>query len=144
MLHGGTNKGFVDALYLDLLGRTADASGEAVWTQSLASNGNRTAVALAIAGSPEASDKLLNSDYPAAGNAGDLTLSPPGSPAGGLYALAGLTGGGWENLYFQGSAESPPQANDSFFQELQSQAAWDDVIENMLTSPGYYDASQKP
>jgi len=135
-LHGGTNQGFVEALYQDLLGRTADAGGEAAWTQLLAGTGDRTAVALAIAGSPEADHKLLN--------AADATLSLPGGPAGGPYAAADLTGGGWENLYFQGSAESSPQANDVFFEELQSHVAWDDVIENMLNTSGYYDASRKP
>jgi len=141
-LHGGTNQGYVDALYEDLLGRAADPGGEAYWMQQVANTGDRDGVARAIESSAEADHKLLNADYPAAGNAADLTLSPPGAPEGGPYALAELDGGGWENLYFQGNFNS--QANDVFFQELQAGDAWDNAIQDMLNTRGYYDASQKP
>ena len=140
VLHGNTNQGYVQGLYQDLLGRAADTGGEAYWAQQVARNGgDRSAVARSFVSTPEAEHKLLNADYPSAGNASDLTLSPAGSAQGGQYALADLTGGGWENLYFQGRGS----ANDEFFSKLQGQTPWDDVIEEILVSPAGYDASQK-
>ncbi|HUY32894.1 MAG TPA: ice-binding family protein [Pirellulales bacterium] len=130
-LRGNTNLGYVEGLYQDLLGRAPDAGGEAYWMgQVTRSGGDRSAVARSFVGAPEAEHKLLNANYPAAGNASDLTLSPAGSPQGGQYAMADLTGGGWENLYFQGRGT----ANDEFFGKLQGQTPWDDVIEDILRS----------
>jgi hypothetical protein len=57
--------------------------------------------------------------------------------------LSQLTGGGWENLYFQGNLGSTPgNVNDVFFQKLQAHTPWDDVIEDMLESNHYYDATK--
>jgi len=50
---GGNNLAWVDAMYRDLLGRPADASGELFWTESLAGGESRTQVALGFTTSPE-------------------------------------------------------------------------------------------
>jgi large repetitive protein len=89
----------------------------------------------------EAEHKLLNANWPQAGNPGAA-----GTPAGGNYGLANITGGGWENLYFQGNFPGDGQnnnaANDAFFAKLQGNTPWDDVIEDMLETQRYNDASR--
>ena len=50
---GGTNLAWVDAMYSDLLGRPADASGESFWTENLAGGESRAQVALGFTTSPE-------------------------------------------------------------------------------------------
>jgi hypothetical protein len=51
---GGTNTGFVQALYVLVLNRTVDTTGTQAWGQALAQNTPRSAVAAAILGSIEA------------------------------------------------------------------------------------------
>jgi V8-like Glu-specific endopeptidase len=51
---GSTLKGYVDALYADLLDRSSDSAGESYWLSMLSDTANRTAVAQGIAGSSEA------------------------------------------------------------------------------------------
>jgi hypothetical protein len=53
--------------------------------------------------------------------------------------LAQITGGGWENLYFQGDLGG---AHDVFFDKLQARTPWDDVIEDMVETNRYFDASK--
>lgn len=60
---GGTNKDWVDAMYNDLLGRAADAKGEANWTQALANGESRVAVAFGFAASAEREAQRINADY---------------------------------------------------------------------------------
>jgi hypothetical protein len=60
---GGTNDGFLDALYQDVLGRAVDASGRAAWDQVLASGLSRTQVAAGIFSSPEYANDLVNNYY---------------------------------------------------------------------------------
>src|SRR5262249_25394990 len=50
---GGTNEGFLDALYRDALGRAPDPNGRAVFLQALAGGASRTDIAAAVFGSPE-------------------------------------------------------------------------------------------
>src|SRR5207244_226589 len=50
---GNTNAGWVDALYRDLLGRDADAQGEAYWEARLAAGSQRGDVALGFTASME-------------------------------------------------------------------------------------------
>jgi hypothetical protein len=61
--HGGTNTSFVAALYLDVLGRPADASGAALWTGQLAQGTSRTQVALELLTSTEAYQVQVTADY---------------------------------------------------------------------------------
>jgi hypothetical protein len=60
---GGTNDGFLDALYQDGLGRAVDAGGRAAWDQALASGVSRTQVATLLFGSVEYYLDLVKSDY---------------------------------------------------------------------------------
>jgi uncharacterized repeat protein (TIGR01451 family) len=60
---GGTDQGWLDALYHDVLGRSADAAGEANWLQALASGASRFNVALAVATSLEHESILIAADY---------------------------------------------------------------------------------
>jgi hypothetical protein len=173
---GGTSQGFVSAMYQDLLGRTADQGGSAYWASVVDNvnnnnnnnngngnnnngnngNGNNNhntggsnvgelhsldGVIRAFLNTSEAEHKLLNANWPQAGNPGAA-----GTPAGGNYGLANITGGGWENLYFQGNFPGDGQnnnaANDAFFAKLQGNTPWDDVIEDMLETQRYNDASR--
>jgi hypothetical protein len=60
---GGTNKGWVDGMYQDLLARGADPSGEAVWVQALASGATRDQIAYNFAASPEREAIRIRADY---------------------------------------------------------------------------------
>jgi uncharacterized repeat protein (TIGR01451 family) len=60
---GSTNAGFLDALYQDGLGRTADAYGLAAWTQTLANGASRAQVADGIFNSAEYDANLVSSCY---------------------------------------------------------------------------------
>ena len=120
VINGGTNLGFADALYRDILGRAPDSGGEAYWANRAATAGaSRDQVVRDMLNSTEARH--------------DLLINPTGS------ALSQLTGSGWENLYFQGNLGG---AHDVFFDKLQGNTPWDDVIEDMLETDRYYDASK--
>lgn len=60
---GGTDLAWVDAMYADLLGRTADAQGETYWTHQLASGANRTDVSYGFAASLERERHRVEDDY---------------------------------------------------------------------------------
>jgi hypothetical protein len=60
---GGTNKGWVDAMYQDLLGRQPDPSGEAFWTGQLAAGADRSSVAYGFAASKEREGQHVQADY---------------------------------------------------------------------------------
>jgi hypothetical protein len=60
---GGTNDGFLAALYTDVLHRPIDAVGAAAWGQALASGTSRQAVATAILNSPEGLQNQVNDLY---------------------------------------------------------------------------------
>jgi hypothetical protein len=60
---GGTDVSWVDAVYLQLLGRPADSSGEAYWTGQLADGQTRLQAAERIAGGTENNMQLINADY---------------------------------------------------------------------------------
>jgi hypothetical protein len=60
---GGTNAGFISALYQDALGRGVDASGQATLTQLLANGVTRTQVAALIFSSREYAQDLVLSWY---------------------------------------------------------------------------------
>jgi hypothetical protein len=78
---GGTNTGFLDALYQDALGRAPDPTGRAIFLQDLAQGISRTAVAAAILASTEYRQDLVTSFY------GQLLDRTPDS--GGLNNWAG-------------------------------------------------------
>jgi autotransporter-associated beta strand protein len=62
-LHGGSNTGFVQALYLDALGRPADPAGLAAAVNALAQGGSRATLALALLQSSEGEQLVVNGLY---------------------------------------------------------------------------------
>lgn len=60
---GGTSGGFVDALYEDLLGRTADAGGRQFWTSAMSRGTSRQQVAEAILRSSESAGRVVAGAY---------------------------------------------------------------------------------
>jgi hypothetical protein len=60
---GGTNDGFLSALYQDALGRSPDAAGKAGWNQLLSQGGTRAQVAVGFFASLEYDIDLVNSWY---------------------------------------------------------------------------------
>src|SRR5262249_31730957 len=64
-LHGGSDAGFLDALYGDALGRSVDATGQSRWGQALAGGMTREAVAAAVFASLEYRQALVRGDYQA-------------------------------------------------------------------------------
>jgi hypothetical protein len=60
---GGTDRGWVDALYQDLLGRQPDAQGELFWMQELARGTSRYSVAYGFAASQERQRQHIAADY---------------------------------------------------------------------------------
>ncbi|HET6884534.1 MAG TPA: DUF4214 domain-containing protein [Pirellulales bacterium] len=143
---GGTPQGWVNALYEDLLGRAADASGSTSWQQDLAHRGgDRSGLVRDLLTSPEAVHDLLDAYYPSVGGTSAAPLPTPGSQAGANSSkLAEITGGGWENLYLQGPYGNSPQANDVFYRDLVGGAAWDDVQYQILTSQQYFANPNRP
>jgi hypothetical protein len=92
---GSSNKAWVDALYLDLLGRPADLSGESHWLQQLAAGFSLHDVALDIVNSQEHERLVVQADY---------------------QQYLGRTGGGsevayWVNTMQQGATETQVLAN---------------------------------
>jgi hypothetical protein len=60
---GGTNQGWVSSLYEHLLGRGADAQGEAYWLAQLAAGEQHFNVALAFTASLERESQRIQDDY---------------------------------------------------------------------------------
>jgi hypothetical protein len=60
---GGTNSGWVDALYQKLLGRPADAAGKAFWLAQLAAGETRAQVAFGFTSSVEREQQRVTADY---------------------------------------------------------------------------------
>lgn len=60
---GGTNLGYVNALYRNLLGRDPDSGGLSYWVGKLSSGEPRKAISDAIAGSPERNDRRVVQAY---------------------------------------------------------------------------------
>ncbi len=132
---------WVGALYRDLLGRTADQGGLEFWTQQASAHdtpSGRAAIAFEFLGAAEVDHKLLNGNYPGAAG----SVGAAGTPAEGAYALADITGNGWDNLYFQGSLSTA--AVDSLFADLQAGASFDQTIAAMLDMPQYLNGAVVP
>jgi uncharacterized delta-60 repeat protein len=72
---GGTNAGFLTAVYRDVLGRPIDSSGSQAWNQALTEGVSRTAIAGAIIGSAEGDADELQAVY-------HWLLRRPADPAG--------------------------------------------------------------
>jgi hypothetical protein len=85
-LHGSTYGGFVQAVYLDVLGRPADPNGLAGWTQYLASGGSLGGVAGAFFGCTEYYTDLVSGYY-------QQYLHRPADPTGLNYWFGQLQSG---------------------------------------------------
>src|SRR5579871_2857396 len=83
---GGSNSGFITALYQDALNRTADAGGQAAFSQALANGMTRTQVAAAIVSSAECHRDLVQGYYQA--------FLRRAADSGGLNAFTTLLGQG--------------------------------------------------
>ena len=60
---GGTNPGFIAALYQDVLGRVADPQGSALFVGQLGAGASRTTIAQQVLSSPEARQRAINAAY---------------------------------------------------------------------------------
>jgi len=75
---GGTNSGFLAALYQDVLGRPADPPAIALWMQQLASGASRSAIAQQVSSSAEARQRWVNALYNRYLHHGPTGAVPPG------------------------------------------------------------------
>lgn len=66
----------------------------------------------------------------------------PGSPATGAYAVAAITGNGWDNLYFQGQLSAAEV--DALFVELAAGASYGQLESEMLNMPLYLNGPVVP
>lgn len=124
--NGGTDAGFVDALYRDLLGRSPSAQAQAYWVGQLQSldqasgagdgSAARSQIVLDMLSTPEARGLLLN--------------NPTGN------ALANVTGGGFERLYGDNFAS---QAQQVVFADFAASPTYEAEINNLITQGAFYD-----
>jgi hypothetical protein len=74
--HGGTNLSFLQAAYLDILGRPLDSSGQAYWLGQLQAGASRTTVATTLLSSLEYRSNLVSGFYTTylgrSGSSGDI------------------------------------------------------------------------
>ena len=104
--HGGSNALFLESLYHDLLNRPTDPGGAASWTAAMQAGMDHTAVALAIARSPEALTDLVQSTYQA-------ELHRSADPSGLAAWLQAVENGMRDEAFLAGVAGS-----DEFFQGM--------------------------
>jgi hypothetical protein len=117
---GGTTRGFLKALYRDILGRAVDPSGAATWTPLADTNVpvpgiGRALVATAVVNSPEARTRLVQSFYAAylhrAADPGGLTFWV-GALAHGAsreQVIAGFLG----SVEYRNRLQAPPGPGDT-------------------------------
>jgi hypothetical protein len=79
-LSGGNNADWVRRVYQDVLGRSADPSGLAYWTNYLAAGGSRQQVAFGFARGVERESQHIERNY-------EQYLGRPADPAGLQYWL---------------------------------------------------------
>ena len=109
---GGTNDGFLAALYQDLLGRAGDAPSIALWQSQLAGNATRRDVAEGFVKSSEFHNLLVNDPHSSS-------------------AMSG-----WYQTYFHRAAD---QAGQSFFAgQLDGKTSLEKVQLEMLASDEYF------
>ncbi len=87
---GGTNTGFLNALYENFLNRPVDAAGLAVWGGALASGQSTTQVALGIIGTQEFMTDMVQQDY-------QTYLQRAADPTSLSAFVSDLTGGSMNN-----------------------------------------------
>lgn len=92
---GGTNDGFLTALYGDVLGRPVDSQGAAAFGNALRQGVSRITVALAVLRSEEAGNRIIPDYY-------QRFLGRPADPAGQRYWVASFVGGATIEELIQG------------------------------------------
>lgn len=118
---GGTNSGFLNAVYTSILGRAADSSGFTAWLNALDSGTSRTTVAPAFLTSMEYRQNLV----------AGLGWTPTGNPA-------------TPGSYFQGyylaylGRQGDPTGVASWVAELQGGVTDQMVIAGILGGPEFY------
>ena len=103
---GGTNDGFLQALYQSVLSRAPDATGKSAWLTNLQNGMTTQAVADAVLTSTEADQDLVQADYRA-------YLNRPADATGLNQWVADLKAGTTDQTVAGGIAGS-----DEFFQSL--------------------------
>jgi len=111
-LQGGTNSGFVDGLYADLLGRSNDSSGAAFWTGLLNGGSGRTGIILGFASSQEFSLLLVD------------------DPADVLGTV-----GGWYQTFLGRDADG---GSAQFWAKIVAGGHWNAVLTGILASDEYF------
>lgn len=112
--HGSANGGFIDALYQDVLGRSADAAGRQFWIDRLSQGATRTQVVLGFTSSTEFRSLLVD-------DASDRFSSIEG----------------WYQDFLNRSADA---GGKTFFtSQLNNGATWAQVQSQILASAEYYD-----
>jgi len=103
---GGTNNGFVNAVYQDLLGRPTDSGGLATWGQALSNGVSRTQVAYDIDTSNESRTDAVQFFYA-------TLLNRPADPGGLSTWVADLNSGATDEQVLAGIAGSPEFYSDA-------------------------------
>lgn len=136
--NGGSSTGFIDALYRDLLGRTADPQGAAGWISMADQGMDRGQIVMDFLMSSEGSNKLVDANFQALGQT--TPNASPGTSQPGAYALAQITGNGYGNLFFQGQYSQ--SAVNTFLSQLadaeHNQKNDEDAIIALLASDPYF------
>lgn len=125
--NGGTDAGFINALYRDLLGRSSSAQAQAYWVGQLQTldqasttgdgSAARSQIVLDFLSTPEARGLLLN--------------NPTGN------ALANVTGGGLAQLFYGDTLSS--QAQQTVFADFATSPSYEAEINNLITQGAFYD-----
>ena len=97
---GGSDAGWVGAMYVDILGRSADAAGLAFWTKQLSQGADRAAVVQGFAASPEREGQRVSDDYFA-------DLGRAADPAGQAYWVNAFENGMHNEDVIAGFLASP-------------------------------------
>jgi uncharacterized protein YkwD len=129
--HGGTGSGWVQGMYVDLLGRPPDQQGLNYWVNQLQAGARPADVAYGFAASPERESQRIEGDY-------QLLLGRPADTAGLTYWLnAFLQGSTNEDLVggFVGSSEYYEAANKGNGKKATwVAAAYEDIFHRSATS----------
>lgn len=127
---GGTPNGFVQALYHDLLGRSAGADAVSYWTDRLSAL-DHGQDAGSSASAP--ARQMLVSEFLATPEAQQLLASNATNSA-----LAAATNNGFDSfnsLFFEGGLNT--QAQNQFFAEFEGNPAFDTAVRDLITHSTY-------
>ncbi|HEX5445321.1 MAG TPA: DUF4214 domain-containing protein, partial [Pirellulales bacterium] len=127
---GGTPSGFVNALYHDLLGRSAAPSAVSYWTDRLSALDHGQD---AGSGASTPARQMLVGEFLATPEAQQLLASNSTNSA-----LAAATGNGYDNfnnLFYEGGLNT--QAQNQFFAQFEGNPAYNTAVRDLLTHSTY-------